>query len=116
MESGQASDDDEYGRPVEVGGSDELAVLAASRTVLVAFRADWCGPCQLQDPVLETVAADTDAAVARIDVDANPSVADAYDVRGVPTLVLLVDGERVDRLVGLRHGAELRDLLARYVG
>jgi thioredoxin 1 len=93
-------------------GLDEF--VAANDVVLVDFYADWCGPCRMLEPVVETLAAETDAAVAKVDVDANQRLAGAYGVRGVPTLALFADGEPVEQVVGVRGEDELRSLIGRY--
>ncbi|WP_117595392.1 MULTISPECIES: thioredoxin [Haloprofundus] len=101
--------------PVYVDGQAELNDLVAGGGVVLAdFYADWCGPCQMLDPIVETLAADTDATVAKVDVDANQQLAGAYGVRGVPTLVLFADGEPVEKVVGVRGADQLRELIESY--
>ncbi|WP_336338662.1 thioredoxin [Haloarcula brevis] len=101
--------------PIAVGSGAELSEIAAEHdVVLVDFYADWCGPCQMLDPVVETVAAETAATVAKVDVDANQQLAAAYGVRGVPTLLLFADGEPVERLVGMQDEARLRSVIEAY--
>jgi thioredoxin 1 len=102
-------------RPIAVDGSAALDKLVASRdVVLVDFYADWCGPCQMLEPVVEGVAEETSATVAKVDVDANQQLASAYDVRGVPTLVLFADGTQVEEVVGVQSEDQLRSLVASY--
>jgi thioredoxin 1 len=94
--------------PVHVGDASELDRLVADHAVVLAdFYADWCGPCQMLEPVVEDVAAETDAAVAKVDVDANQRLAREYGVQGVPTLVLFAGGSVADRLVGVQDKASL---------
>ncbi|WP_232701778.1 thioredoxin [Halobacterium wangiae] len=100
--------------PVAVDGEAELDELVGDGVVLADFYADWCGPCQMIAPVVETLAAETDATVAKVDVDANQELAAAYGVRGVPTLVLFANGEQVEELVGLQDEARLRSLIEGY--
>ena len=101
--------------PVHVDGQADLdATVAENGVVLADFYADWCGPCQMLEPVVETIAAETDAAVAKVDVDANQPLAQAYGVRGVPTLVLFADGEQVEEIVGVQREDQLRSLVDRY--
>jgi thioredoxin 1 len=101
--------------PVHVDGQQALEDLVASTDVVLAdFYADWCGPCQMIEPVVERLAAETDAAVAKVDVDANQALATAYGVRGVPTLVLFADGEQVEEIVGVQGEAQLRSLIEGY--
>ncbi len=82
--------------------------------VLVDFYADWCGPCKMLEPVLETVAAQTDAVVAKVNIDQHQPLAQRHGVRGVPTLQLYADGEPVKRLVGMQDEATLTNLVERF--
>jgi thioredoxin 1 len=66
------------------------------------------------EPVVESVAAETDAAVAKVDVDANQALAAEYGVRGVPTLVLFAGGEQVEEVVGVQSEDDLRSLVDSY--
>ncbi|WP_227134752.1 thioredoxin [Halorubellus salinus] len=101
--------------PQHVDGTAELdALVADSDVVLTDFYADWCGPCQMIEPIVERLAAETDATVAKVDVDANQELAAAYGVRGVPTLVLFADGEQVEEIVGMQGEEQLRSLIDRY--
>jgi len=101
--------------PIAVDGKAELSdTTSAHGVVLVDFYADWCGPCQMLEPVVETVAAETAATVAKVDVDANQELAAEYGVRGVPTLLLFADGEPVERLVGMQDEAQLRAVIGEY--
>jgi thioredoxin 1 len=109
---GEPTDSATPTEPVAVTGGDHLDELVSSnRVVLADFYADWCGPCQMMEPAVEAVAADTDALVAKVDVDANQSLAATHGVRGVPTLVLFVDGEVAERAVGAQQEDRLRDLV-----
>jgi len=101
--------------PIHVDGGDHLRELAGTHDlVLVDFYADWCGPCKMLAPVVERLAADSPAAVAKVDVDANQQLAGQYQVRGVPTVVLFADGEPVERFSGVRGEEELRGLIDQY--
>jgi len=101
--------------PLHVDGQAQLDdIVAENDVVLTDFYADWCGPCQMLEPIVETLAAETDATVAKVDVDANQQLAAAYGVRGVPTLVLFADGEQVEEVVGVQGEEQLRSLIGRY--
>ncbi len=66
------------------------------------FYADWCGPCKTQEPILEEMEADwADVSFERIDVDENQDVANQYQVRSIPTLVVENDDGVVERFVGV---------------
>jgi len=101
--------------PIHVDGADDLAsVVEAHGVVLVDFYADWCGPCQMLEPTVESVARDTPAAVAKVDVDANGALAGQYGVSGVPTLVLFADGDPVEQLVGVQDRDTLTGLVEQH--
>jgi len=101
--------------PLYVEGQSQLdEIVAENDVVLTDFYADWCGPCQMLEPIVETLAAETDATVAKVDVDANQQLAAAYGVQGVPTLVLFADGKQVEEVVGLQGEDQLRTLVESY--
>jgi thioredoxin 1 len=101
--------------PVHVDGADHLSELVSDTdVVLVDFYADWCGPCKMLEPTVESIAANTAAAVAKVDVDANQDLAAQYGVRSVPTLVLFADGEAVEQVVGVKDESTLTELVGRY--
>jgi thioredoxin 1 len=100
--------------PVSIDDVDGLAAFVDRHDVVLAdFYADWCGPCKMMEPVIERVAAETGAAVLKVDVDAHNALAAEYGVRGVPTFVIFVDGEPVERLTGAQDESRLRRLLER---
>lgn len=63
------------------------------------------------EPVVETIAAETSATVAKIDIDTNQQLAAEYGVQGVPTLVLFADGQQAERLVGMQDEAQFRSVI-----
>jgi len=81
-------------------------VLDSPLPVLVDFTATWCGPCKMVAPVLEQIAAEHSGRlrVLSIDVDTDPDTARTYQVLGMPTLALFVNGALVARILGARSG------------
>jgi thioredoxin 1 len=79
-------------------------VLEATEPVLVDFSAVWCGPCKMLDPIVEQLAAEWagKVKVVKLDVDHSPSIAMQYQVLGVPTLMLFVEGESCERITGFQ--------------
>jgi len=80
----------------------KLEVLEAALPVLVDFTAVWCGPCKMLDPVVKQLAQEWDgrAKVVKLDIDENQDLTVQYQVMGVPTLMLFVEGQPVQRVSG----------------
>jgi thioredoxin 1 len=113
--AGADADQSVPSEPIHVNGVDELTRTTEEYdVVLVDFYADWCGPCQMLEPVVESIAESTDAAVAKVDVDANQQLAAQFGVQGVPTMVLFADGEPVEQMVGFEDEGTLRSLIDQY--
>ncbi|WP_222913129.1 thioredoxin [Natrinema sp. SYSU A 869] len=108
--SGQSIDE-----PLHIESENHLEdVVDDHGVVLVDFHADWCGPCQMLEPVLEGLADETEAVIAKVDVDEHQQLAGAYGVRSVPTLVLFADGEQVEQHTGVLPADRLRSLIEGY--
>jgi thioredoxin 1 len=67
------------------------------------------------EPIVEDIARETDAAVAKVDIDAHQRLAQQYRVQGVPTMVLFAGGEPVERIVGVRDKSELSSLVRQHL-
>ncbi|MBB6646766.1 thioredoxin [Halobellus ruber] len=79
---------------------------------LLDFYADWCGPCKKQDPILEELEAEyDDVEFRKIDVDTEQDVANQYQVRSLPTVVVERDGDIVDRFVGFTQREDIEAAL-----
>jgi len=68
------------------------------------FSAPWCGPCRMLGPVMERV--NNTIPVQKVNVDENSEMAQQYNVRNIPTVVLLENGQEVKRIVGARSEAD----------
>ncbi|MDZ5809879.1 thioredoxin [Halorubrum sp. AD140] len=99
--------------PIQLSDADEFDDFVAEHdVVLVDFYADWCGPCQMMEPAVEAVAANTDAAVLKVDVDVHQALAAEYGVQSIPTLLVFAGGELADRVVGAQSEDALTDAIA----
>lgn len=92
--------------------SFETEVLKAEGKVLVDFFADWCGPCKMLSPIVDEVAEEnTDIKVCKINVDDEPEISMRYNVMSIPTLVVIQNGEEVNKSVGLVSKDEILNLV-----
>ena len=90
----------------------EQEVLKAEGKVLVDFWAAWCGPCQMQGPVLDEIAQEYDnVKIGKVNVDEEQALALHYGITSIPTLMVFKDGEVSDTLVGLRSKEEMLKVL-----
>ena len=97
--------------------SFEADVLKSSRTVLVDYWAEWCGPCKMIAPTLAEIAAEQKGklAIGKLNVDDNPDTARRFDVMSIPTLLVFKDGQQVKRLVGAKGKGQLLQDLAEFI-
>jgi thioredoxin 1 len=102
--------------PLTEATFDEL-VASAEVPVVVDFWATWCGPGVPMGEALAQVAAEQEGRMlaASVDVDAEMGLSQRFGVQSMPTLLVIVDGEVVDRIVGARGVARLREDLSRHV-
>lgn len=87
----------------------KAAVIDADHPVLVVFYADGCGPCHMQAPLLETIAARFrgTATVFKVDAGRSPELTALFEVRSVPTMILFAGGTIARRFTGLTEGRDL---------
>jgi putative thioredoxin len=88
----------------------EVLERSLTTPVVIDFWAEWCGPCKQLSPVLEKLALEGGGSwvLARIDVDANPRIAQAFRVQGIPMVFAVVGGQPVDAFTGVVPEAQLR--------
>ena len=97
--------------------SFEADVVNSSQPVLVDFWAEWCGPCIALGPTIEALATDYEGKVnvGKLNVDQNPETAQKFGIRNIPTILLLKDGEIVERLVGAQPKQAFVDAINKHL-
>jgi thioredoxin 1 len=96
----------------------DAEVLQAQGAVLLDFGAEWCHPCKQLDPVVEELAAEWKGKVKvlALDIDENIQTTMQMGVMGVPTLILFIDGEPVERMTGYVPKTKIVDRLGPHLG
>ena len=92
-------------------------VERSSLPVLVDAWAAWCGPCRMIAPAIDELAAELAGRVrvAKLNVDENPATAGRFDIRSIPTLLVIAGGREVDRIVGVQSKQAIRARLEGFV-
>ena len=84
----------------------------ASGVTVVDFWASWCGPCRMLSPIVEELAGEmSDVRFAKVNVDEEPVLANAFKVSAIPTLIFMKDGQAVGQTVGVRGKEDLRAVI-----
>jgi thioredoxin 1 len=92
--------------------NDNLNEVLNNNIVLVDFYAEWCGPCKMLGPILETLANElNDVSIVKIDVDTNPKTAEQYGIMSIPALILFKNGKPVS----IKQGFQSKEMLKKWI-
>ena len=88
----------------------------AKGVVLVDFFANWCGPCRMMAPILEELSSEIEgASFYKVDVDEDEKLARSFGILSIPTMILFVDGKKVDKHIGLMSKSDLKDMIEKHI-
>ena len=95
----------------------EVDVIGSSIPVVIDFWAEWCGPCKMLSPTIDKIAEkyEGQVLVGKLNVDNSPSVAQRYNVRSIPNILIISDGEVKEQVVGNVPEADISALLNKLV-
>jgi len=92
-------------------------LIQGDQAILVDFSAEWCGPCKMMAPILKELAGShgEQLRILKVDVDKNPGPASAYQITGVPTLILFKNGKILWRQSGVVPIHQLRQIVNQHI-
>lgn len=92
------------------------SIINSDTSVLVDFYAEWCQPCKMQSPILHELSRDMHEKlrIVKIDVDKNPEIANRYQVRSVPTLMLFRNGSLLWKNSGVMSKQQLNEIVKKH--
>lgn len=91
----------------------DTEVYASDKTVLIDFWASWCGPCRMVLPIVEQIAEEhPEYKICKVNVDEQPELAQKFQVRSIPTLVVVKEGKVVNQSVGAKNKDAILSMLA----
>lgn len=97
---------------MKIVDAKEFNELRSNGNVVVDFYADWCGPCKMLGPILETVSKDyPDVNFVKVNVDENEELAMEFGIMSIPSVFMLKDGEIVNKFLGVQQERTLREIL-----
>lgn len=92
----------------------DAEVMQAKGLVVVDMYADWCGPCKMMAPVMDSLSEDyDDVKFVKVNVDNNPELAAKFGVQSIPNFVFIKDGQKVDQVVGARDSENFEAIIDR---
>ncbi|PVM84477.1 thioredoxin [Caulobacter radicis] len=96
----------------------ETLVLKSDLPVFVDFHATWCGPCKAMMPALEDIAREYqgEIKIVKVDIDAEPKIAETYGILGVPTFIMMQGGQAKERVSGGMTRGKLAAIFERFAG
>jgi len=87
-------------------------LIAQDKITIVDFWAEWCGPCRMLGPILDSVAKErADIQVVKVDVDSNSELSTQYGIRSIPAVYIFKNGEQINKFVGVKSKEDILKLI-----
>jgi len=99
---------------LELNQNNSEELLSQKKVTVLDFWAEWCGPCRMLSPIIDQLSADNegkDVSIIKVNVDKNQDLAAKFGVRGIPTVVVLKDGEEKTKMVGFKEKSEYQSII-----
>jgi thioredoxin 1 len=98
---------------IKILNENNFDTETSTGTTLVDFYADWCGPCKMLSPIIESVADSLagEVNVVKVNVDKSPNLARRFNVKGIPTILVVKDGNVVNRKTGMGTREQLLEMV-----
>lgn len=96
---------------LEVTDGNITEILKQNEITVLQFSAEWCGPCRILGPIIDTLSTDEInkiVTIGKINVDTNPLLSAKYGIRSIPTIILLKNGEIANRIIGVNNQADIQ--------
>ncbi len=105
------------GKAIEITDNNFEEIISTDKPILVDFWAEWCGPCKMIGPVVEELAGEYDgkAVIGKVNVDENIATSQKFGIRSIPTLLVIKNGEIVDKQVGAVPKAVLAEKIDKHI-
>ena len=96
-------------KEIEIMSNDfDKEVISSDKTVLVDFYANWCSPCKMMAPIIESIADENESIkVVKVDIDKNQDLAIKYDIMSIPTIMIFKNGVVTKTFIGVTDKSEI---------
>lgn len=98
---------------IQINESNFDNFINSSETAIIDFYADWCGPCKMMSPIIETIAEELEGQVkvGKVNTDENMELAEKYEIMSIPTIIIFKNGQVKETFLGVTSKSQILDAL-----